>query len=714
MAWAPRAVAAVLAVVSPALVIAGVVILAGLPAEWTLPTLATPLRAAGLTFPVFAAFLIWHRPRLRLAWLMAAGGLGGGLFEFGQATMLAAAAGGELMLAGALKLPTVIGWAIATLTLEMLLPLYSPDSRLPSRRWRVVVWLGAVSIAVETLRQFVRPDPPYQGYPLPAVIPNPLQIPALAPYDTAIWAVAWAGILVTLPLAALSLLVRFRRADPVVRRQIGWPLFMFAGYIVLMLVGIAAPGLTWLSIVWAGLIPVSLVVSVMRYRLYGIDTVISRTFVAAGLLAVVGGVYFGVAALSSLLVSGYDQIAGVVSALLTGAFFQPLRRTLQRAADRLLYGPVGDPRVLAERLIREMRQGDPARALASVVGVLREGLAVQGVAVEVTGAEPVVSLAATRSGQVGERPREVPLVWHGERVGRLLVGPPAARRFPVAHDERVLATLVPYAADVAHAVRMAADLQRSRERILAAREEERRRLRRDLHDGLGQTLSGLAMIVNIARINLKASPEAADGLLNELRTGMDAVTGDLQQLVYGLRPPALDELGLAAAVHALAGPDDPVTELRTEGDLTDLPAAVEVAVYRIAQEALTNVRRHARARRVVIELRREAEAVRLVIADDGVGLPPGRRSGVGLVSMRERTAELGGLCLVTGEPGRGTTVEVRLPAPVPHPGSTPHSGSSPHPGSAPHPSSSSHPGSSSRPGSSANPASPARPRALRP
>ncbi|MEV4368263.1 sensor histidine kinase [Nonomuraea sp. NPDC049637] len=663
MAWAARVVAVVLAVVSPVLVLAAVLLYAALPPEWRLPEIFSPLAAAGVTFPAFSAFLIVHRPRLRLAWLMCAGGLGGAVNTFCQSAMLAAAADGDLALAGMLRFPAQAGWAVSGLLLEMLLPLYSPDGRLPSRRWRLVVLLGAVSTAVELAHMFLRPDPPAEGYPLPAVIPNPSQVPELAPIWPVVTVVAWTGILSTLPLAAWSMVLRFRRADPVVRRQIGWPLFSFGGYIVFMLAGVVVPELYWLSIGWAAVIPVSMVISVTRYRLYGIDTVVSRTFVAAGLLAVVGGVYFGVATLSSLLVSGYHQVAGLASALLTGAFFQPLRRALQRAVDRLLYGPVGDPRVLAERLAQEVRRGDPAQALAAVVGVLREGLAVRGVAVEVTSGEPghPVSVASTSRGQVGDSPREVPLIWHGEWVGRLLVGPPAARRFAAAHDERVLDTLVPYAADVAHAVRLAADLQRSRERMLAAREEERRRLRRDLHDGLGQTLSGLAMTVNMARLSLKSSPEAADGLLRELRTGMDAVTGDLRQLVYGLRPPALDDLGLAAAVRALAAPDGPAAEVIAEGDLTGLPAAVEVAVYRIAQEALTNVRRHARATRVRVELRREPGALRLLVADDGRGLPPEHRSGVGLTSMRERTAELGGICLVSGEPGTGTTVEVMLP-----------------------------------------------------
>ncbi|MCK2221825.1 sensor histidine kinase [Actinomadura sp. ATCC 31491] len=668
MAWAARAVALVLAVACPALVIAARLVLAGLPPEWLPPSTLSPLTVAGLTFPAVGAFLVVHRPRLTLAWLMVAGGLGAAVHDLCQAVMLASAAGGDLARAGVWRLPAHAGWAASTLALEVLLPLCSPDGRLPSRRWRAVVALGAVSVGVETARQFLRPDPPPQGYPLPAVIPNPLQLPALAPYSEMIGAVAWTGVLATVPFAASSLVVRFRRAGPAGRRQIGWPLFAFAGYIVFMLVGVAVPGLYWMQVVWAGFIPVALVFAVMRYRLYGIDTVISRTFVAAGLAGAAGLVYFGVAGVSSLLVAGYHQLAGLAAALFIGAFFQPLRRALQRAVDRLLYGPVGDPRLLAERLVREVRRGDPAQALASVLGMLREGLAVQGVAVEVPGGERG---GAQVSGQVGDAPREVPLVWHGERVGRLLVGPPTPRRFPAAHDERVLATLVPYAADVAHAVRMAADLQRSRERILAAREEERRRLRRDLHDGLGRTLSDMAMTVNMARISLKSSPEAADDLLRELRSGMDAVTGDIRRLVHDLRPPALDDLGLAAAVAALAGPGDPggpVTEVSAEGDLAGLPAAAEVAVYRITQEALTNVRRHAKATRVRVELRRDPEVLRLLIADDGVGLPPERRAGVGLASMRERTAELGGICLITGEPGKGTTVEVMLPLPAPGPG----------------------------------------------
>ncbi|MBO4275110.1 two-component sensor histidine kinase [Microbispora triticiradicis] len=394
----------------------------------------------------------------------------------------------------------------------------------------------------------------------------------------------------------------------------------------------------------------------MKYRLYGIDTLVSRTVVTAGLVAAVGAVYLVAAGLSSLVVSGYHPVAGLAAALFAGAFFQPLRRTLQRGVDRMLYGSAGDPHVLAGRLTEELRRAGPAEALASVVAVVREGLGVTGLALEVAGGRP----RYVESGEVGADPRRVPLVWHGELVGSLLVGPQGPRRFPAAHDERVLATLTPYAADVAHAVRMAASLQRSRERILATREEERRRLRRDLHDGLGQTLSSMAMTINVARLSLKDSVTAADKLLVDLRSGMDAVAADIRHLVYGLRPPALDEHGLEGAIRALAGEGPPATLVTVTGDLADLPAAVEVAVYRIVQEALTNVRRHARAGTAHVDVTR-SEVLRVRVGDDGAGVPTTARAGVGSASMRERAAELGGGCTVTSSPDGGTVVEAVIP-----------------------------------------------------
>ncbi|MFC7107167.1 ATP-binding protein [Nonomuraea rubra] len=446
-------------------------------------------------------------------------------------------------------------------------------------------------------------------------------------------------------LAFVSLVVRFKRGDAAERRQLLWLVVALPGLLVPWMLG---DPFWWLATLTIPLIPAAIAIAVLRYRLFGIDTLITRALIGTGLIIVTTGVYVAVSAASSLFLAEVDQVAGIAAAVFAGASFQPMRRGMQRGVDRLLYGSTGVPGTLARRLRHRLQHADPVHGLLATLDTLREGLSVTGVAVELDG-------MTTTSGSLGPPARVISLVWHGEPVGLLLVGPTDRRRFPAAHDERVLATLTPYIADAAHAVRLTAALQRSRERILTAREEERRRLRRDLHDGLGQSLTGMAMSINAARLSVRSSPERADLLLAELRAGMDAVSGDIRQLVYGLRPPALDELGLAGAVAELAG-----TPVEVSGGLDGLPAAVEVAAYRIVQEALTNARKHSGAATIAVALRR-AETLRITVTDDGCGIPPDARAGVGLGSMRERAAELGGTCVVREAEGGGTVVDAELP-----------------------------------------------------
>jgi signal transduction histidine kinase len=218
-----------------------------------------------------------------------------------------------------------------------------------------------------------------------------------------------------------------------------------------------------------------------------------------------------------------------------------------------------------------------------------------------------------------------------------------------------------------HAVRLTSDLQHSRERLVSTREEERRRLRRDLHDGLGAQLAGLNIQAGTLRRLIPRDPDAADDLVVELREELRSAISDIRRLVYDLRPPALDDLGLIEALRRLAeryGSEDEQLSVLVEApeDLPNLPAAVEVAVYRIVQEALTNVVRHARAKSCVVRLAVN-EDVALEIVDDGVGIPAERSAGVGLSSMRERASELGGSCVVQSVPKGGTQVLVRLPLP---------------------------------------------------
>ncbi len=261
---------------------------------------------------------------------------------------------------------------------------------------------------------------------------------------------------------------------------------------------------------------------------------------------------------------------------------------------------------------------------------------------------------------------EVPLTFRGEVVGRLLAAPRTAHDAFRPADLRLLDDLGRQIGVAVHATRLAHDLQRSREGLVAMREEERRRIRRDLHDGLGPALAGVAL--GLDAVQRLASPGAAEAaeLADQLKVEVQQSLTDVRRLVEDLRPPDLDQLGLVGALRHQAGKvteRDPGLEVEVDGDgLPQLPAAVEVAAYRIATEALTNVGRHADARSCRIVLAMDAPArLRVEIEDDGVGLNGGRPGGVGLTAMRERATELGGSLNVCRRQEGGTRVTARIP-----------------------------------------------------
>jgi signal transduction histidine kinase len=250
----------------------------------------------------------------------------------------------------------------------------------------------------------------------------------------------------------------------------------------------------------------------------------------------------------------------------------------------------------------------------------------------------------------------------------VLVAPRAPGEAFSGADRRLLEQIAQQAAPAAHAYRLTADLHRSRERLVIAREEERRRLRRDLHDGLGPTLASQTFKLEAALDWLDRDPVAARRLLDEVKAQTQATVADIRRLVYELRPPALDELGLVGALRAhvqsLPSVNGPRLSLEAPPDLPPLSAALEVAAYRIALEAITNVGRHAQASTCRVCLAVVDESLHLEIADDGLGLSSEARAapiGVGLASMRERADELGGTCVIESQPDGGTRVYVVLP-----------------------------------------------------
>ena len=497
--------------------------------------------------------------------------------------------------------------------------------------------------------------------------------------------------------AVYAQVYRYRRISGLVERQqakwaIGGLLLAVSGFVALN-VWLAAQQNRWseesplravltdfafntaFTLVFAA-IPVALAVAVFKYRLFAIDVIINRSLVYGGLTVGVVALYvLVVAGVGTLFRTGENLLVSLIATTIVAIVFQPLRGWLQRGANRLLYGERDEPYAVISRLGRRL-EGTlvPEAILPTIVETVAGALRLPYAAIALGDGVDRAIVAAI--GTPTPDPLHLPLTYQGESVGELLLAPRAPGEEFSPADHRLLADLARQAGVAARAVRLAAearrlaaDLQASRERLVTAREEERRRLRRDLHDGLGPRLAALTLRLDTAR-DLLADDSRADALLADLATRTEDAVVDIRRLVYALRPPALDDLGLVGALqqategYGQAGPRIVLEVSVADGrSLSQLPAAVEVAAYRIAQEALTNVVRHAAASRCAIRLARDiADGMLIVeVSDDGRGIAPDHVAGIGLGSMRERAAELGGACVISSLVEGGTRVSARLP-----------------------------------------------------
>jgi signal transduction histidine kinase len=392
---------------------------------------------------------------------------------------------------------------------------------------------------------------------------------------------------------------------------------------------------------------------IIRYGLFNSRVVLSRTLLYGALTVVVVAVYLAASALLRQLFAG--DLPAVVAAGLAALAVLPLRDLLQRRVSRLVFGLRNDPAAAFGLLgVRLDAAAAPGEVLPAVVATVGEALRLRYVAIEV-GEQETASWGECVAGAR----LELDLPFAGESIGRLTVQARDPGEPFGAADRSLLESLARQVSVAARAVALTRDLQTSRERLVATREEERRRLRRDLHDGLGPTLAGIALGIDTVR---RALPQASAGpadLLISLREEAERAVSDIRRIAYNLRPPVLDERGLAGALreHATRLGGATVT---VPAPLPPLPAAVEVAAYRIAIEAMTNASRHAPG--AAIEVRLSVNGgLELQVADAGTGLPAGFRAGVGLRSMRERAAELGGECVLSPRDPHGTVVRAHLP-----------------------------------------------------
>jgi two-component system NarL family sensor kinase len=540
-----------------------------------------------------------------------------------------------------------------------------PTGRLPSPRWRAPLALAVAGVTVPAfflaIAGAIEPDP------LGLVVDRS----GGTSVDGLLVAVRIGAFVVglSLVLGVLSLLARLRHSSDFERRQV---LCLLLGAIVLFLaLALDVAGVRGASVVGAAALPVAAGVAILWHRLYDLDLFMNRSLVYAGLSVVLLAAFAAIVLLGNLVAASVlpDGAWTLIAVAMVALGLDPLRRRLQRSVDRLLYGNRNDPYAVVTALGRGLGSSTDATTMMSdVAEAVARSLALPYVAIEVRCSQTGVIRMADWGRCRGE-PIGVPLTYRGEQIGRLLVMPRTVSGRLSDHDRRLLVEVAHQVALTANAVELSASLQHAREQLVTAREEERRRLRRDLHDGLGPTLAGMVMQLDAASNVLRRDPGAVEPVLAGLRTAAQDAVGDIRRLVYELRPPALDELGLVGAIRECTerfscgdGEDGLAVALEAPADLPSLPAAVEVAALRIVQEAIANVARHAHARTCRVRLA-ENGALTVDVEDDGRGLPGDRRPGVGLPSMRERAAEVGGTCTISSPPGGGTHVHASLPLP---------------------------------------------------
>lgn len=469
-------------------------------------------------------------------------------------------------------------------------------------------------------------------------------------------------------VSLLTVAVRYRRSRGVLRDQMRWLLWSVVVILGAVVVGLLVPlpADDHLGAFLATVLPpAAMTVAIVRPSLVPIGDLLARTLVLAAVVAVL--IVADVAVLAALTVLLGDGLtrAQVVAVVLAVALllYSPARSWLAARVRRRMLGERGQrydtlaglSAVLEEAATPHDQLDAAARAVATAFGV-----GFVSIEVEWSDGDPVAATHGTRPPQV----RELPIHYRGSEVGRLVLPVKGVRSRLGARDEQLLGDLVRQAAAAVRSSQLADELQRSREQLVAAREEERRRIRRDLHDGLGPSLSGIVFQLDAAQLRLRADPGHSNEVADQIGTvsaQMQDVVADVRRLVHGLRPPTLDDRGLVGAVTQLAEGLELELHLDVEALPSRLPAAVEVAVYRIVAEALTNVARHAGTTTARVQAEVADEMLHLVVSDDGCGIPATAAAGVGMSSMRERAAELGGSAQVRPRPGGGTEVRACLP-----------------------------------------------------
>jgi signal transduction histidine kinase len=646
-----------------------------------------------LAVPVVGFVLATRRPANRLGWLFLAAGLALGLSTFSTQYAqhaLVAAPGSWPAGRSAAWLANWI-WALAFAALAFVFLLF-PTGQLRSRRWRPAAWFvgGAFTLAVVDLIVFATRiwRHPFSSY---AQSSNPR-------YVTAAFVVMIAGIAV----GVAAVVVRFARSSGDERLQLKWfaaaallalamfiPSFLTDALIFQLLVNLA------LLCLW-----VTIGIAILKYRLDGIDIVISKAVLYGSLAVFITAVYAGLVAGVGTLAGGRDSpLVAALAAAVVAVAFQPARQRAGRLANRVVYGRRATPyQVLsdfAQRIGGTYASEDVLPQMAQIVAAgtgaervvvwlraddeLRPGASSDGgTAAPPPVDAPPVDAPSVDAPSVDRLPRDrlpvdgeamppvpgvdlsVPVLHQGELLGAISVQMPKDEPLRPS-GEQLVADVASQAGLVLSNAALVGDLRASRQRLVAAQDEARRRLERNIHDGAQQDLVALGIKLRLAGLTVDEDPAEAKEMLGELQADATGALENLRDLARGIYPPLLADLGLAAALNAQADKSPLPVTVDADG-VGRFGQDTEAAVYFCCLEALQNIAKYARASSARICLRAQNGTLRFTVSDDGAGYDARHTPlGSGQRNMADRLAALGGRLEVRSAPGQGTTITAQLP-----------------------------------------------------
>jgi signal transduction histidine kinase len=599
-----------------------------------------------------------RRPDLPFGWLALVAAVGHGLAALGLQIAVASQLGHHGLPGAAWGLWFAAWGPVVELPVLSIIYVLFPDGRrMPGRLGRLsllapaVVGAGLlVEMASPLTSSFgIKKDGPFAG------VQNPLtgdQLPGLPPGVPLIAA----GMIAS----SAAVLWRWHRARGVARTELDGLAFLAALAPFVAVAVLALPARYGFAIgELETFLEIAVITAVvLRHQLFGIDVTLRRVAVYATLIFALAIAHAAIAAIATSFTS--HDAAATIAAIAVALAVLPARDVLSRSISRLLYGSRDDPVAVLAAVSRTSTSiPDGAALLRQLTSNVATMMRLPFVAIAVAGDDP--QLIAEVGARDGAAVREFPLVHQGRPLGVLLAQPRSGETALSTRDEALLEQVADQASIAVAATLMSIDVLRSRERLIVAVEDERRRLRRDVHDGLGPSLTASAFRLDTARALLTSRPEEADELISAVRADVATALNDIRRLVYDLRPPALDDLGLIGALRRqldVPTPNGPRVSIDAPVAMPPMSAAVEVAAYRIVIEAVTNVRRHSTAESCQVIIRTD-DQLRIEVCDDGPSVETWT-AGVGLLAMSERTAEVGGL-IAAGPTPHGGRVEVSLP-----------------------------------------------------